>query len=189
MYLVTHVLFMSFITDAKTNFEKVVEHLRHELSAVRTGRATPAIAEDIQVEAYGTMQPIRALASISTPDSRTVQIEPWDATVVKAIETALMKSDLGMMPTVDGKTIRLNMPMMTEETRKDMVKKMKVKLEDAKISLRKIREENKKAIEAQESVGLDMITRELADLERMVKEYTAKIDELGAKKEQEVMTV
>lgn len=180
---------MSFITDAKTGFEKVIEHLKHELNAVRTGRATPAIVEDIQVEAYGAMQPIKALASIGTPDARTVQIEPWDASTVKAIETAIMKSDIGIMPTVDGKIIRLNMPMMTEETRMQMVKRMKEKLEEAKISIRKVREENKKGIEAQEGVGEDTIERELEQLEKMVKESTAKIDELGAKKEQEVMTV
>lgn len=182
-------LIMSFVNAAKTGFEKVIEHLKHELGAVRTGRATPAIAEDIQVEAYGMMQPIKALASIGTPDARTVQIEPWDASVVKAIETAIMKSDIGIMPNVDGKIIRLMMPMMTEETRLQMVKRVKEKLEEAKISLRKVREENKKAIEAQEGVSEDAINRELEQLEKLVKEFTAKIEELGASKEKEVMTV
>ena len=180
---------MSFVNEAKTNFEKAIEHLQHELAAMRTGRATPAIAEDIQVEAYGTMQPVKSLASLSTPDPRTVQIEPWDGTVVKAIETAIMKSDIGIMPTVDGKIIRLHMPMMTEETRTQMVKRMKEKLEDARVSVRKVREEFKKKIETQEGVGEDTIEREVDALEKSVKESTSKIEEIGQKKEEEIMTV
>ena len=180
---------MSFVNEAKTNFEKAIEHLQHELATMRTGRATPAIAEDIQVEAYGTMQPVKSLASLSTPDPRTVQIEPWDGTVVKAIETAIMKSDIGIMPTVDGKIIRLHMPMMTEETRTQMVKRMKEKLEDARVSVRKVREEFKKKIETQEGVGEDTIEREVDALEKSVKESTSKIEEIGQKKEEEIMTV
>ncbi len=180
---------MSFLTDAKTDFEKVIEHLKGEMNTIRTGRANPAVLDGIQVEFYGAYQPIKALASISTPDAKTIQIEPWDGGAVKAIEIAIMKSDIGLNPNVDGKIIRLFMPMMTEETRLEMVKKMKVKLEDSKISIRKIREENKKLIEAQDGIGLDMVTRELDQLERTVKEFVAKIEELGAAKEKEVMTV
>ena len=180
---------MSYLIGAKTDFEKVIEHLKGEMNTIRTGRANPAVLDGIQVELYGAYQPIKALASISTPDAKTIQIEPWDVSAVKAIEIAIMKSDTGLNPNVDGKIIRLFMPMMTEETRLEMVKKMKSKLEDSKISIRKIREENKKLIEAQDGVGLDMITRELDQLERLVKEFVAKIEEQGAAKEKEVMTV
>lgn len=180
---------MSFISDAKTGFEKAIEHLQGELATIRTGRATPALVEGVQVEAYGAMQGLKTVASIGTPDSRTIQIEPWDASMVQPIETALMKADLGMTPTVDGKIIRLNLPMMTEESRLAMVKKMKGKLEEAKVSIRRTREDAKKQIEAQEGISKDDIEREVEELEKLVKEYTGKVDDLGSAKEQEVMTV
>jgi ribosome recycling factor len=180
---------MSISVSSKPQFDKVIEHLALELQAVRTGRANPSIVENLQAEAYGVMQPVKALATISTPDSRTIQIEPWDQTAVKAIETAIMKSDIGMAPNVDGKVIRLVVPMMTEEMRKDIVKKMKVRLEDAKVAIRQVREEYKKKIEALESVSKDDIHRDLENLEKIVKEYVGKVDEAGAKKEKEVMSV
>lgn len=180
---------MSIISEHTEQFEKAIAHLEQEMKMVRTGRATPAIVEDLQVEMYGALQPVKALASISTPDARTVQIEPWDGSAVQAIETAIQKSDIGINPNVDGKIIRLNMPMMTEDMRKDMVKRMKGKLEDAKVSVRKVREEAKKRIEAQEGIGEDDKRAELNKLEETVKSYTARIDEIGKKKEEEIMTI
>lgn len=180
---------MALLDDYKPHFAKVIEHLQKELATVRTGRATPALVEDVMVEAYGAMQPVKALASLSTPDARTVLIEPWDASVVKAIDTAIQKSDIGINPTVDGKTIRLVMPMMTEENRQRMVKVMKEKLEDARVSLRKVREEARKAIEKLDGVGEDDVRRLQAELEKMVKDFTAKIDEMGEKKEKEITTI
>lgn len=180
---------MSFITDAKPQFEKTIEHVQTELRMIRTGRATPALVEDMQIEHYGAMQPLKQLASIGTPDARTIQIEPWDATAVQAIETAIQKSEIGINPNVDGKIIRLAMPMMTEEMRLEMVKKMKGKLEEGKVSVRQIREEVKKKIEKQEGVGEDDIRSDLEDLEETVKSYIAKIDELGKKKEEDIMSV
>ena len=113
---------MTLITDAKPQFEKILEHLAQELGSIRTGRATPALVENLDIEAYGAHQPLKALASISIPDSKTVQIEPWDQGVVKSIELAIQNSDVGISPTVDGKTLRLNIPMMTEENRQRMGK-------------------------------------------------------------------
>src|SRR3989338_2910861 len=119
---------MSDIDDAKPHFTRALEHLTHELGSLRTGRANPSIVEDIPVEAYGVTQPLKALAAISTPDSRTIRIDPWDASVTQAIESGIQKSDIGMNPAVDGKAIRLNIPMMTDETRQRMVKTMHEKL-------------------------------------------------------------
>ncbi|MCR4311941.1 MAG: ribosome recycling factor, partial [Candidatus Uhrbacteria bacterium] len=167
---------MAQLDELKPQFSKVFDHLVKELSSIRTGRATPALVEDIQVEAYGAVQPIKALGSMSTPDSRTLLIEPWDGSVVKAIETALQKSDLGIMPVVDGKSIRLVMPSMTEESRQRMVKVMKEKLEDARVSARKVREEGRKGIDKLEGVSEDEIRRLQAELDKMVKDFTAKID-------------
>ncbi len=179
---------MSIIDDARPQFVKVIDHLVNELGALRTGRASGAILEPVMVESYGALQPLKALATITTPDSRTILIEPWDASVVKAIETAIMKSDVGIMPVVDGKSLRLAMPMMTEESRLKMVKLAKEKLEDARVSVRKVREELRKNIGKLDG-GEDEKRRLEESLEKTVKEYTAKIDELGAKKEKEITTI
>ena len=179
----------SILETAKTDFDKAIEHLKRELMTVRTGRATPALVEDMNVEAYGAMQPMKQLASISTPDAKTVQIEPWDVSVVKAIESAIMNSDLGLNPNVDGKIIRLIMPMMTEENRQRMVKVVKERMEDARIAVRQVREDVKKQIEKQDGIGEDAIRGELEDLDKHVKELNGLIEELGKKKEEEVMTI
>lgn len=179
---------MSIIDDAKPQFQKVIEHCVAELGAIRTGRASAAILEPVQVEAYGALQPIKALATITTPDAKTILIEPWDSSVVKAIEVAIQKSDIGLNPVVDGKSLRLNMPMMTEETRLKMVKLAKEKLEDARVSIRKVREEARKGLAKVE--GGEDVKRQLEELlEKTVKEYTAKIEELGEKKEKEITTI
>lgn len=180
---------MSILTDHKPDFENVLEHLQREMGTLRTGRASPALVEDLAVEAYGTTQPVKALGSMSTPDAKTLVIEPWDTSVVKAIESAIIASGIGISPVVDGKIIRLIMPMMTEENRQRMVKVLHEKLEDARVQIRKIREEAKKKIEKQTGVGQDDIRRDLEQLDKTVKEYVAKIDESGEKKEKEIMTV
>jgi ribosome recycling factor len=180
---------MPILDEHKPDFEKVLEHLQHEAGTLRTGRASPALVEDLQVEAYGTTQPVKALGSMSTPDARTLVIEPWDASVVKAIESAIVASGIGVSPVVDGKIIRLIMPMMTEENRQKMVKVLNEKLEDARVHIRKIREEAKKKIEKQTGVGQDDIRRELEQLDKAVKDYVAKVDDIGDKKEKEIMTV
>jgi len=180
---------MPILNDYKPEFEKVLEHLIHEIGTLRTGRASPALVEDLAVEAYGTIQPVKALGSMSTPDARTLVIEPWDSSVVKAIESAIVASGIGVSPVVDGKIIRLIMPMMTEENRQKMVKVMSGHLEDARVQIRKVREEAKKKIEKQTGIGQDDIRSELEQLDKAVKEYVARIDEAGDKKEKEIMTV
>ncbi|PIQ67234.1 ribosome recycling factor [Candidatus Uhrbacteria bacterium CG_4_10_14_0_2_um_filter_41_7] len=180
---------MSFLSDAKPQFEATIEHLAKELGAIRTGRATPALVENLNVEMYGAVQPLKALASISTPDAKTVQIDPWDNAGAKAIESAILKSDIGINPNVNGKTIRLIMPMMTDETRQRMVKTLKEKLEDAKIQIRRIREEIKKKIEKDEDASEDDKKADKADLEDVVRSYVSRVEEIGAKKETEVTTI
>ncbi len=179
---------MSLLDDFKPEFEKIIDHLTEELSVLRTGRASPALVENLQVEAYGTFQPLKAVASMSTPDAKTLEITPWDTSVLKAIETAIIKSDVGINPVVDGKMVRLNMPMMTEETRKKMVKVMSEKLEDSRVHVRKVREEAKKQVSGLEG-GQDVVRKEQEKLEKMVKEYVEKIDTVGEKKEKEIMSI
>lgn len=180
---------MPNISDTKKMFTQALEHLVSELATIRTGRATPAILDQVQVEAYGTFQPIKALASLSTPDSKTLQIDPWDNSVTKAIESAIVASDIGIMPIVDGKTIRLVMPMMTEENRKKLVKIAHEKLEDARVAVRRIREDIRKEIGKQTGVGEDAIRKDQDDLDKMTKDFVGQIDVLGQKKEEEIMKV
>ena len=180
---------MSHIDDAKPQFERGIDHIAHEIATIRTGRANPSILDSVQVEAYGVMQPIKSLAAISTPDARTLKIDPWDASVVQAIEQAIQKSDVGIQPIVDGKSIRLSMPMMTDESRQKMVKMLKEKLEEGRVAVRKVREEAKKKIEKEDGVGDDDKRRNLEALEKVVKEYMAKIDAMGEKKETELTTI
>ncbi|MBU4453041.1 ribosome recycling factor [Patescibacteria group bacterium] len=177
---------MSEITQQS---EKILEHLESELKTIRTGRSTPELVDGIFIEVYGSRQPLKAVASISTPDSKTIQIEPWDGSAVKAIETALTEADLGMNPNVQGKVIRLNMPMMTDDNRKHLVKKLKERLEDAKVSIRRIREEVKKSIEKQDGIGEDEKRRLLDNMENDVKEQVEKIENMGKKKETEITTI
>ena len=159
------------------------------MATIRTGRATPALLDHLQVEAYGTYQPIKAIASLSTPDSKTLQIDPWDTSVIKAIESAIVASDIGIMPVVDGRSLRLVMPMMTEENRKRLVKISSEKLEEARVAVRRIREEVRKDIGKQTGVGEDAIRKEQDDLDKMTKDFVAQIDALGQKKEEEIMKV
>ncbi len=179
---------MPYAQAAKADFQKVIDHLSSELNTIRTGRATPAILETVQVESYGSFQPVKAVASISIPDAKTLMIEPWDPSMLKHIETAIMKSDVGITPNVDGKVIRLIMPAMTDESRQRMVKLMKEKLEDARVAVRRVREELKKTIE-KEAGSDDEKRSELASLETTVKEWTGKVEEMGKKKEQEITTI
>ncbi len=180
---------MPSLSDTKKQFIQVLEHLAAELATLRTGRATPAILDQVQVEAYGTMQPIKALASLSTPDSKTLQIDPWDGSVTKAIESAIVASDIGIMPVVDGKTIRLVMPMMTEENRKKLVKIAHEKLEDARVAVRRIREDVRKELGKQTGVSEDVIRKDQEDLDKMTKDFVGQVDALGEKKEEEIMKV
>lgn len=177
------------MSEISTSCQKIIEHLEGELKTIRTGRSTPELVDGICVEVWGSKQPLKAVASISTPDSKTIQIEPWDNSVVKLIETALTEADLGMMPNVQGKIIRLIMPMMTDENRQHMVKKVKEKVEDTKVSIRRVREEVKKGIEKQEGIGEDEKHGELDAMEKEIKSFVEKADLMGKKKEEEITTI
>lgn len=180
---------MQQVQQAKPQFQKVTEHLKDVLATLRTGRAHPALVEHLQVEAYGMLQPLKSLASISVPDSKTLQIEPWDASVVGAIESAINKSEIGINPNVDGKTIRLIMPMMTDENRQRLVKQVREKVEEAKIAVRRVREEVKKEIEKTEGVSEDLKRSELEALDAQVKDSNGQIDTIGKDKEQQILTI
>ena len=177
---------------AKPDFENVITHLDKELNSIRSGRANAAIVEHVKVEAYGSMMDLKGLASISIPDAKTIQLEPWDKTVVKDIEKALIAANLGMAPSVTGSIIRLNMPQMTEENRRDMVKVIYQKGEHARIGVRNVREAIREAIlknEADKVIAEDERFRQLDLLDKEVGDYNRKIDAIVKEKEEEVMTI
>lgn len=181
-----------FIASKKPEFDKAFEHLRQELSSIRTGRANAAILDTIQVEAYGSMMEIKSLASVGVPDARTITIEPWDKSVLHALETAIQKSDLGINPVNDGKLIRLSMPQMTEESRTRLTKVMKEKLEEGRVAVRQVREKVREEVLAKEKakeIPEDERFKLLEELDKLVKEIGAEIDQMGKKKEEEIMTV
>lgn len=184
---------MNIIDDYKGQFEKTIEHLRQEISSLRTGRATPALVEDIPVEAYGTKQPLKAVASISVSDAKTLAVDPWDKSLIQAVEAAISNSDLGINPVNDGKVIRLPLPELTAERRAELIKVLHSKIENARVATRRIREEIKSKInkaEKEKQISEDEKFTMLDELDKkMVKEYNDKIKEIGEEKEREINTV
>lgn len=176
----------------KPSFETVIDHLRQEFGQMRTGRATPALVDGLQVEAYGSIMEMKGVGSISVLDAKTLVIEPWDKNLLKAVEKAIQESPLGINPVVDSKVVRLTMPTMTEENRKILVKAMKEKTEEAKVAARGAREKARNEIIGAEKSGElseDEKFKLLEELDKLTKEYTDKIEDLGKQKEEEIMTV
>jgi ribosome recycling factor len=182
----------NLIELARPQFQQVIDHLEKEFKNMRSGRANAALIEDLKVEAYGSMMEIKGLASISIPDAKTIQIEPWDKNVVKDIERGLMAANLGMTPNVAGTVIRLVMPPMTEQNRKDMTKVVNQKGEQARISIRNVREEVREQISSDENaktISEDEKFRLFDQLDEMVKSFNQKIEEIVKEKEEEIMTI
>jgi len=180
------------LSEKKGEYEKALDHFKTELATIRGGRAHPDLVDGVVVEAYGTPTPLKGVASISVPDSRTIQIEPWDASLTTAIEKALKISDLGMNPNVSGKMIRLIMPEMTEENRIRMTKLAKEKAEEARVAIRKVREGIRDTIikmEKENEMTEDDRFRTQEDLDKMTREFVERVDEMVVDKEKEIMTV
>jgi ribosome recycling factor len=180
------------VKDLDARMQAAVDVLTREFSGVRTGRANAALLDGIRVEAYGVLTPINQMASVSVPDPKTIVIQPWDASQVKEIEKAILKSDLGLTPSSDGKVIRLVLPSLTEERRKQLAKTVGKFAEDARVAIRNIRREandklkhmakDKKVSEDEERRGHDAI-------QKSTDKFIAKIDELTKKKEQEILAI
>ena len=180
---------MSDVTAFKADLEKSIVHLRQEYAKLQTGRASSFLVESVQVEAYGQKQPLKNVASISVPDARTILIQPWDKTVLKDVEKALQIADIGSNPVNEGTQIRLSLPPMTEERRKQLVKHVKELAEEARIAIRQHRQEYHKNAKKDESRTED----EHRDFENALQEEVGtaneQIDDIAKKKEEEVMTV
>ncbi|MBO5340120.1 MAG: ribosome recycling factor [Oscillospiraceae bacterium] len=171
---------------------KTIEVVKANFASVRAGRANAGVLDRIQVEYYGTPTPLNQVAAISTPDPRTLVIQPWDATLLKAIEKAIQTSDLGINPQNDGRVIRLAFPQLTEERRKDLTKQVKKYAEDGKVAIRNIRREamdDFKAMKKNSEITEDDQKNLEKDLQELTDKRCKDIDELCAKKEQELMAV
>lgn len=180
------------INDFKEDFDKVVEFLKKDIVGLRTSRASVAMVEDISVEAYGSYQALKALASISIADAKTLNIEPWDKSVLGAIEKGIRDSGIGVSPVNDGRLIRVILPDLTTERRRELTKVLHEKLENARVSLRKVRQEVREMVEAEEkskSISEDEKFKLMEDLEKLTKEYNDKIKEVGENKEVEINTI
>ena len=180
------------LAQTEARFKKAIEALRHEVGTIRTGRATPSLVENLEVEAYGVPTPLIQLAAIAVPEPRMVVITPWDKSLIKAIEKAIQNSDLALAPSNDGNLIRLNIPSLTEERRRDLVKLLHKKVEEGRVEIRTLRRhshDEMKAKEKSSGVTADDVKRAEAQLQKLTDRYILMADEIGEAKEKEVLEV
>jgi ribosome recycling factor len=176
----------------EARMSRAVEAMERDFNTIRTGRASTGLVERITVEYYGTTTPLNQLASISVPEAHQIVIQPWDRGVLGAIEKAIMKSDIGLMPNVDGTVVRLNIPPLTEERRKDLVKVVHKRMEEAKVEIRNHRRDGAEELKKREKdgeVGADEARRELERIEKLTHHWTEEVDRVGKIKEQEILEV
>ena len=180
------------LADAEGRMAKSIEALHRDLNTVRTGRASPALLDRIQVEYYGTPTPINQMANISVPEARLLVIQPWDRGVIPDIERALQKSDIGITPSSDGTVIRLAIPMLTEDRRKQLVKQVHSQVEDAKVAIRNVRRDSMSDVRDlmnEKLISEDDERRAEQKLDDLTKKFVDEADKIGKAKEQEVLEV
>jgi ribosome recycling factor len=180
------------ITSMKSHMEKSVESLRKEYQKVRTGRATTALLDDIKVNYYDTPTQLNQVASLTVPEARVIVIQPWESKLIPLIEKAILNANIGLTPTNDGKVIRLSLPPLTEERRKEIVKTLKKMAEDAKVALRNVRRDANdelKKLEKDKQISEDDLKRAEKEVQDVTNSFVSRIDEVLAVKEKEVMEV
>lgn len=180
------------IDDMKSNMEKTLGVLKSEFQKIRTGRASTSVLDSIKVDYYGNTSSISQVATLAVPEPRTITIAPWEAKIIPAIEKAILNANIGLTPSNDGRTIRLNLPPLTEERRKEIVKELKKKAEDDKIALRNIRRDaidKLKKLEKDKSITEDELKKFEKDVQEATKSFETKMDEAVAHKEKEVLEV
>lgn len=180
------------ITTAGATMDKSVDALRREYAKVRTGRASTALLDEIKIDYYGNPSPLSQVATLAVPEPRTITIQPWEQKMIPVIEKAIMNANLGLTPANDGKVIRLTLPLLTEERRKEIVKSLKKLAEDAKVALRNIRRdaiESLKKLEKEKKISEDDLKRGEKEVQEVTDRHVAKVDEVLAHKEKEVMEV
>jgi ribosome recycling factor len=178
--------------NMKAHMEKSIDALRREYQKVRTGRASTGLLDDIRVDYYGTPSSLSQVATLAVPEPRTITLQPWEAKMIPVIEKAIMNANLGLTPANDGKVIRLNLPALTEERRKEIVKQLKKMAEDTKVAVRNIRRDaidDLKKLEKDKKISEDDLKRAEKEVQDVTNGYVSKIDEVLAHKEKEVMEV
>jgi ribosome recycling factor len=181
-----------FLADAKRRMDRSIEATHHEFNSIRTGRASPALLDRITIDYYGTPTPLKSLASISAPEPRLLVVQPFDPGAIKSIERAIQESDLGLTPSNDGKLVRLPIPALTEERRKDLVKVVRRVAEDGKVAIRNVRRDvmqHLKELVVNGEVGDDEERRAEAQVQKITDEHTSSIDDLLKAKEAEIIEV
>jgi ribosome recycling factor len=180
-----------FLEDAKDSMEKTVKHTGAELNKIRAGKAMPSMLDGLSVEYYGTMTPINQVATVNTPDARTILIKPFEKKMIGEINKAINNSDLKLTPQLDGDMVRLNIPPLTEERRRELVKKVKNEIEAGKVGIRNIRKDTNESLRKllKEGASEDEVKRAEDKVQNLTDSYIAKIDVLFTNKESEIMTV
>ncbi|MHB8174340.1 MAG: ribosome recycling factor [Nitrospirota bacterium] len=172
--------------------KSAMDSVKHEFSTIRTGRASLSLLDDVKVDYYGTPSPISQVATLSLPDARTIVIAPWESKMLSVIDKAIQKSDVGINPVNDGKILRLIVPPLTEERRKELVKKARKMAEDSKVIIRNIRRDSNEALkkaEKEKKITEDDLTRSEQEVQKMTDDFIKRLDEALAHKEKEIMEV
>ncbi len=180
------------LKETEDRMNKAVDALRDNLMTIRTGRASPALVERLSVEYYGTLTPLNQMATISVPEPRLLAIRPWDPTALADIERAILKSELGLTPSNDGKIIRLSIPRLTEERRQELVKVVGKQVEEGKIAVRNIRRnaiEDLRELESEKLISEDEFYRTKDDVQEITDKFVARMDEIGRDKEREIREI
>jgi ribosome recycling factor len=180
----------SMYQETRESMQKSIDALENDLKKIRTGRASLSILDDIRVDYYGTLTPLNQMASLSTPESRLITIQPWDVSVIKNVEKAILKSDLGLMPSSDGKVIRISIPPLTEERRKQLVKMIYKKSEEHKISIRNVRRDTNdllKSLKKDGEISEDDAFKAQDQVQKITDEHIKLIDDVCKNKEKEIL--
>lgn len=178
-----------YLEDAKDHMMKTLNHVGHELTKIRAGKANPAMLDGVQVSYYGSMTPLNQVSSMTTPDARTIFIKPWEKNLIPEVEKAIRDANLGLNPQNDGQQVIVNIPMLTEERRKQLVKQVGHECEQGRISVRNIRKETNEHLKKIKGTSEDDIKDAEATVQKFTDEFIAKIDALMKKKESEILTV
>lgn len=182
----------SIISEHKAHFEKAMEHFHHELSSIRTGRANPALLSTVMVESYGASMPIQQVANITVSDAKTLTITPWDKGQIQAIEKGILSANIGFTPGNDGNNIRITLPPLTEDRRKEMVKLVNKIAEQSRIAIRQVREDILKSVKRSEADGestKDDVSGAQKRVQTIIDDYNKQIKDIAEEKEKELMTV
>jgi len=178
-----------YLEEAKDQMNKALTHVAHELTKIRAGKANPMMLDGVTVSYYGTMTPLSQVSSLTTPDARTIFIKPWEKNIIPEIEKAILNANLGLNPQNDGQQVIINVPMLTEERRKQLVKQVGQECEHGRISVRNIRKETNEHLKKIKGASEDDVKNAEEEVQQMTNESITKIDTLMKKKEVEIMTV